>query len=143
MPRPRLVPSDATLEKWYLEEGLTQQQIVDRIWDQDQVRVARSTVAAALHRAGLTERVRYDDVIPWRVKLEHCSHHLLNILRASAREVRGEEVSPAAKRQLDSFKRRQESEDCVIAYVPDTDQGWFLVKRRPAPLDRGLIRDPD
>lgn len=143
MPRPRLVPSDSILEKWYVEEGLTQQQIVDRIWEQDQVRVARSTVAAALHRAGLTERVRYDDVIPWRVKLEHCSNHLLNILRAGAREVRGEELSEAAKKQLESFKARQELEDCVIAYVPDTDQGWFLVKRRPAPLDRGLIRDPD
>lgn len=143
MPRPRLVPADSTLEKWYIEEGLTQQQIVERIWEQDQVRVSRSTVAAALTRAGLTDRVRYDDMIPWRVKLEHCSHHLLNILRAAAREARGVDVSPALQRQLDSFRKRQEAEDCVIAYVPDTEQGWFLVKRREAPLDRGFIRDPD
>jgi len=143
MARPRLVPSDSVLEQWYVEEGLTQQQIVQRIWEQDRVRVARSTVAVALHRAGLTDRVRYEDMIPWRVRVEHSSHNLVNILRAAGREARGLELTPAARTQLESFRRRQEEEDCVIAYVPDTAQGWFLVRRRPAPLDRGLIRDLD
>lgn len=142
MGRPRLVPSDSVLEQWYVEEGLTQQQIVDRIWDQDKVRVARTTVAVALSRAGLTDRIRYDDQIPWRVRVEHSSHNLVNILRSAAREARGLPLTPTSQANLDSFRRRQEEEDCVIAYVPETEQGWWLVRRRPAPLDRGLIRDP-
>jgi hypothetical protein len=142
MGRPRLIPSDSTLEKW-VEEGLTQQQMVERIYEQDGIEVARSSVAVALTRAGLTDRKRYDDVIPWRVKLEHSQNHLLNLLRTEARIRRGLPVAPTAEKNLESFKRRAKRDDCVIAYVPESPDGWYLVPRRPAPLDRGLIRDPD
>ena len=70
MPAKRLLPSDSTLIKWQ-EEGLTHQDIVDRIRERDGIVVGRSTVAVAFSRMGMTNRIRYEDWLPWHIKSIH------------------------------------------------------------------------
>ena len=82
------VPQVATkneLEKM-LDEGLTHQQIVERIAEETGEIVSLSTVSSGLSRMGLTDRVRYDDFIPWgRISVDHNTAYQLQMLRIGAR----------------------------------------------------------
>lgn len=140
MAPPRYLPSTSILVKWVREEGLTHQQCADRVERESGVRVSRASISAALSKAGETNRVRYDDVIPWKVRVEHSHHHLLNMLRLAGRASRGEQLEGRDAKNLESFTRRLDEAGAVVAYVPETDEGWFLVNRRPT--DTGLIRIP-
>ena len=60
MSRERLIPGDDQL-KSMVERGMTHQQIADAVSKETGVSVSRSTVSAALSRAGLTNRIRYDE----------------------------------------------------------------------------------
>lgn len=142
MAPPRLLPSDSILQKWIEEEGLTHQQCADRVYEQTGVRVSRASISAALSKAGLTNRVRYTELIPWRVAVEHNRHNLLNLLRLEGRRRAGQKLTDTEEKALDSFKVRLAEADAVVAYVRDTDEGWFLVKRRPG-IDTDMIREPD
>lgn len=132
MAAPRILPSDSMLQK-YIERGMTHQQIADLITKESGVPVARSTVSAALSRAGLTTRVRYDEVIPWkRIKTEHNHHYALTMLRLEARLRAGQELTEDQQKRLDSWKQRLADEDAVVVYLPNTDEGFFYVRRKPS-----------
>ena len=66
-PQSRL-PDVNTLLTW-TEQGLTQEQICQRIFDKTGYLPSRSSISAALVRANRT--CRYTDTIPWTVKQEH------------------------------------------------------------------------
>jgi hypothetical protein len=51
MPAPRILPDNATLRRWVQDEGLTHEQVTKRVYETTGQKVARSTVAAAMHRA--------------------------------------------------------------------------------------------
>lgn len=141
MPAHRYLPSDSQLAKWR-EEGLTHQQIADRVYEQTGYRVARSTISAALSRAGLTNKVRYSEWLPWdRIAVEHNGHYAAQMLRAGARIEAGEEVSESLKQRYESWRKRLESEDACIHYDISTVDGFFYVRRRPG-VDTGIIRLP-
>jgi len=91
MARPRFIPSDAVLARWR-EEGLTAQGIADRIKEQDHVEVAVGTVYAALSRAGLTEQIRYEGLIPWTVRPDHANAFPLVMLRLAGRRSEGRPI---------------------------------------------------
>lgn len=141
MAPPRILPSESILRKWVEEEGLTHQECADRVYEQTGIRVSRASVSASLSKAGYTKRVRYPELIPWRVAIAHNKHHFLNMLRLEARQRAGLPLTDFEEKNLTSFKRRLKESDAVIAYVRDTDEGWFLVKRRP--VDKDMIREPD
>ena len=145
MAPPRYLPSISTLEHWVtpVEEGglgLTHQEIADRVYAETGVQVSRASVSSALSKAGLTRRIRYDDVIPWRVKTIHSRHHLVNMLRLEGRQRRGGALTSDEERNLATFKRTMQEKHAVVAYLPDTEEGWWIVKARPQ--DKGLIREP-
>lgn len=142
MAPPRILPSESILRRWIEEEGLTHQQCADRVFAQTGVKVSRASVSASLSKAGYTKRVRYPELIPWRVRVDHNRHHFLNMLRLEGRSQAGVRLSEHDRRQLESFKRRLEESNAVVAYIRDTDEGWFLVHRRPG-VDLGMIREPD
>lgn len=146
MAPPRYLPSESILAHWVtpVEEGglgLTHQQVADRVFAETGVRVSRSSVSASLTKAGLTKRVRYKNVIPWRVRTEHNWHHFLNMLRLEGRRQSGLPLTDRETKNLDSFKKRLKDAGAVVTYLEDTDEGWFLVKARPG-VDKGLIREP-
>ena len=141
MAAPRYLPSDQQLAKWR-EDGLTHQQIAERVYKETGYRVSRSTVSAALSRAGLTNRVRYSEWLPWdRIATEHNGHYAAQMLRAGARMEAGEEVSESLQSRYENWRARLEAEDACIHYDPDTIDGFFYVRRRPG-IDTGIIRYP-
>ena len=141
MAAPRLVPSDSMLQK-YVERGLTHQQIADLITKETGVPIARSTVSAALSRAGLTDRVRYDEVIPWKpIKAIHNRHYALAMLRLEARRQGGLTLTEEQAKRLESWKAKLEEENALVVYLPDTEDGFYYVKRKPSEKD-SLIRYP-
>lgn len=140
MAPPRYLPSDSILKNW-VDSGMTHQQIADRIADETGVIVSRSSVSAALSKAGLTKRIRYKDLVPWRVRAIHNRAHPLNMLRLEGRRRGGEVLNETDSRNLESFKRRLKEAGAVVAYLPDTEEGWWIVKARPG-IDTGMIRVP-
>ena len=132
MAAPRILPSDSMLQK-YVERGLTHQEIADLITKESGVPVARSTVSAALSRAGLTTRTRYDEMIPWkRIRVEHNHHYALTMLRLEARRRMDSQLTEDQSKRLESWKQRLEDEDAVVVYLPDTDEGFYYVRRKPS-----------
>ena len=139
MAPPRFLPPDHVLTQWRAE-GLTHKQMADRVKDQTGVEVAVGTVSAALSRAGLTERIRYAEVIPWSVKSEHETYYPYVMLSAEGRARRGKPLSPAKAVKLANWKNRLAAEGVVVHYERSTDYGWHYVPARPG-IDLGLIRE--
>lgn len=140
MPAERILPNDDELAR--LAKSMTHQQIADKISREKGVRVSRTAVSAALSRAGLTNRVRYADVIPWpRIKAEHNHHYALQMLRVKARIDAGLKVSKDLRERFESWSQRLHNDKAVVAYSPNTERGFFYVHKRPQ--DKGLVRKPD
>ena len=130
MAPPRFLPSDSVLKKW-LDEGLTHKQIQARIKEQDGVEVALGTISAAISRAGLSNPVRYP-TIPWHpIRADHQNAYPLLMLRYLGRRELGEEMTAEQNRRLDAWIERLEKENACVAYRPDSEQGWYYVRRRP------------
>lgn len=141
MPARRILPSDSILAKWR-DEGLTYKQMAQRVEEQTGERVPPATIGAALSRAGLTERVRYDDVIPWpKIKTEHNHHYALYCLRLVARRKYGLEMTDEQESRLDSWLARLKEEGAIVVYRYDSPDGFYYVPRRKG--ERGLVRTKD
>lgn len=140
MPAKRIIPSESILHGW-AEAGMTQEQMRQRIYEDTGVLPGKSTVSAALSRAGLTHKVRYDDFIPWkRIAVEHNQHYILNQLRVGARLARGMQVRPADKRRYEQWRADVDAKNASIHYDPDTVDGFFYV---PRPEGGDLIYLPE
>ena len=140
MGAPRVLPSDSILKRW--AKTMTHQQIADRVYKEEGVRVSRSSVSAALSRAGLTNRVRYADTIPWSpIKIAHNHHYALTMLRAKARRDSGLPVPAEQVERLDSWLARLKADDAVVAYIYDSPDGFYYVYREKAD-GKGIVRKP-
>jgi len=140
MPAKRLLPSDSILERWQ-EEGLTHQQMVDRVKEQDNVEVSKSAIAAALSRAGLTSRIRYETHVPWSpVRPDHARAYPLSMLRYLARRDAGEKLTSEQNERLDSWLQRLEDNNAVVDYVYDDPDGFVYRTRRKGDLLHPPIR---
>lgn len=129
MPAVRLLPDNNTLQRW-VEEGLTHQQIADRVFQQTGNTVSRSTVSAALHRAGLTEPApRYKDELPWHVKVQHITEYPARMLRLLGRRRLGDELNETDEKRLDSWLKQLEDQHAVVAYDPDSRYGFYYVEK--------------
>ncbi|MGC5019781.1 hypothetical protein [Micromonospora sp. DT47] len=80
--------------------------------------------------------------VAWAVRREHRYHHILHMLRTEARRRAGEPIPAAQLKKLEGWLRNLSEQDVVVHYDPDTEQGWWLVHRRPG-VDDDLIRVPD
>jgi len=90
--------------------------------------VALSTVGASLHRAGLTEKQdRYQDEVPWRVKPQHAAAYPVRMLRDLGRIRRGGDMPDDERLRFFSWVRTIEESQHVVAYDPDSDQGFHYV----------------
>ncbi len=141
MAAPRYLPSDSILQNM-VERGMTHAQIAQHVTKETGVHVSRSTVSAALSRAGLTNRVRYTDTIPWSpIKTEHNHHYALTQLRIKARLDAGQDVPAEVVERYESWLARLRDNDAVVAYVYDSPDGFYYVPREAGDGD-GIIRRP-
>lgn len=141
MPAKRKMPSDSTLEKW-LGEGLDHRGIQRRIFEQDGVEVALSTISGHLSRVGLTNRIRYDEFIPWgRIALDHNHAYQLTMLRTGARLSKGLPVRALDKQRFEDWAAQLKEAGVVVHYEYDSPDGFYYVPAR-AGIDKGLVREP-
>lgn len=86
--------------------------------------------------------VRDDDLIPWEIQDQHRWRNAVTMLRAVARQRAGMELSERDAERLPGWLRTREETDTVVHYEPETERGFYYVKRRPG-IDNDLIREPE
>lgn len=127
----RILPPKAELQK-LLEQGLTHQEIAEHVARDTGHNVKRSTVSAAIHRAGLSGRAKkYVDEIPWTVKEEHLTHYAARMLRTLGRRRAGIQNSAEMDARLDSWLNLLQQEHSVVTYLPNTPEGFYYVDGEP------------
>ncbi|WP_326554685.1 hypothetical protein [Micromonospora sp. NBC_01813] len=128
--------------RWY-QEGKTYSWIIEEYQRKYGIEIGAGTISNWRSQLGLEKRaVRDSTLIPWAVKPEHRFDHILHMLRTEARRRGGHPIPPARLKKLNGFLANLEAQDAVVHYDPDTEQGWWLVHRRPE-VDTDIIRVPD
>lgn len=119
MAAPRILPPTAELEKM-VDKGMTHQQIADALSKKTGHRVSRSSVSAALSRAGKTQEApRYANEIPWRVRGEHLTQYPVRMLRLLGRWNAGLDLKDEESARLDSWLASLEEKNLVVGYSPE------------------------
>lgn len=130
MPAHRLLPDTATLRHWVEDEGMTHQQIADRVFRETGQPVSRSSVSAALSRAGISATGnRYHEEIPWRVKVEHIREYPARMLRLLGRRRSGQTLTENESKRLDSWLQMLEDDHAVVAYDPNSRFGFYYIEK--------------
>lgn len=110
------------------DRGMSYPEIVDWIEKYHGVRVSRMSVASAFSRAGKSSpRPRYDKYLPWKVKAEHGQHYAAKMLRNMGRRAAGLPLRPDQEARLDAWLQRLIEEHAVVAYAPETEEGFHYV----------------
>lgn len=130
MARPAVTPDKNTLER-YLEQGLTHQQIADIVNQQHGSRIGRTAIAAAVMKYGLgTQRPRYKDELPWKVRDEHGNAYQAVMLRLLGRKRAKRHLSERDERNLASWLDGMRKDGLIVAYDPDSGPGFFYIDKR-------------
>ena len=111
---------------------MTQQEMADEIERLSGEPITRSAVSQALQRENITPRVdlpRYNDVIPWTVRTEHIHAYPVRMLRLLGRERSGAALSKQEESKLASWSAKLEQQNLVVAYDPDSVEGFVYVDR--------------
>lgn len=141
----KLIP-DNEVEQ-LIRQGKTDREIVEYLENNQGLVVTEGALRVWRYRRGLEpRRARYNDLIPWRVKLNHTHLYVPKLLRFEARRRQGLELNPRDAARLEKFKQNLaeafDGRGGVVHYDPETDQGWWIVERRPG-VDTDIIRNPD
>jgi hypothetical protein len=143
MANKRKLPDVTVLAHWVNDEGLTHQEIADRVYEQTGNRVSRSTVSAALSRAGLSKPgPRYDYLIPWKVNVAHSRQYPVRMLRTLGRWRELLPLREGEQERLDSWAEHLDKDGLVVAYDPNV--GFVYTKRElgdpmDAPIRCGYV----
>lgn len=141
----KVIP-DKTVEL-LVRRGLNDREIAEVLGDEFSIYVTPNAITAWRRRNGDDlRRLRYEELIPWRVKAEHSILYPVKVLRWEARRRAGLDLAPTDASRLEAYKAKLDAafdgRGGVIHYDPDTEQGWFVVERRPG-IDVDMIRNPD
>lgn len=137
MPVPRLIP-EATELRRLVAAGRTHSEIADLVYERTGQRVTRGAVSTAISRAGLSSPAnRYKDQLPWRVRSEHSWHYAARMLRHLGRREQGEQLNDQDEKRLDAWLAKLKKERVVVAYAPETEEGFFYVGRPKGYRARG------
>ncbi len=132
----RILPPRSELEK-YLARGMTHQEIAEAVSRKTGHAVKRSTVSAAIHRAGLSSRAKkYPDELPWTVKEDHLTHYAARMLRTLGRRRADIQNSAEMDQRLDSWLELLHQNHSVVVYLPNTPDGFYYVDGDPN--DKGI-----
>ena len=123
-------PDKATFQAW-IAEGLTHQQMADRVFENTGYRVTRAAITVALMGYGLTSpKPRYKEEIPWRVKVEHAKTYPIRMLRFLGKRRAGVELPEGDARLLDTWLKRLARERLIVAYDAEDDIGVHYIDAR-------------
>lgn len=142
MGRPRIVPEKAELERM-LQSGMSHADIVAHVYDTTGEQVSRTTVSAAISRAGLSQPQPRHETIPWRVKAQHLRDYQARMLRLLGRRMAGQTLNREEDKRLTAWSEMLNGDNAVVAYDPD--QGFAYIERQPEdpedmPIHTQLIR---
>lgn len=125
-----------------LRAGKTQLEVVDIYRDRG-VDISQSAISQAITAGRIkVDTNRNSGGIPWKLKPQHRHLNAARMLRTLARMDAGLAVGKSLEEQARVWRAGLEEEGSVIAYDPDTEEGFWRVPRRPG-IDLGLVRDPD
>ncbi|EYR62242.1 hypothetical protein N866_10390 [Actinotalea ferrariae CF5-4] len=137
----RKIQDEQEIVRWH-EAGWTYRQMADEYLRKYQLTMSLSTFSNFVTRRGLARRIARDDaLIPWHVREEHRWAYPLVLLRMEARRRAGAELRPLDAKRLASFLERLAGQDLVVAYDPESEDGFSYVPRRQG-RDLDLIREP-
>lgn len=146
MPPRTRVPDKSTLQRW-LEEGLTQQQMVDRTYEETGEVVTRSAIANAIVRYGMaTDGARYDKEVPWNINPIHATATPLRNLRLLGRRNAGRAMNDRERVILDTWLEELAENEWIVGYDPDDMTGFHYISARykdhrgSAPVRRRPLR---
>lgn len=141
MAAPRKLPEVSRLQAM-AAKGMTHEQIAEAISAEIGQPVSRGAVSAALSRAGkTTDKPRYTDTIPWRVKVQHLTEYPPRMLRLLGRQLGGLPLSQREAQRLASWMERLEAENVIVAYDPDNEkQGFHYIDASYGDSDIAPIR---
>jgi hypothetical protein len=123
----KYTPDKPEFERW-LAEGLTHQQMADRIFERTGYRITRAAVTVALSSYGLTSpKPRYKDTIPWRVRVDHAKSYPVRMLRYLGRRQQGLPLTDKEEKLLDAWLKSMAEDQLCVAYDPDDDVGFHYV----------------
>ncbi|MGY1914044.1 hypothetical protein [Blastococcus sp. SYSU DS0973] len=126
--------------RWF-HEGLTYDEMSRRYRAQYDIEMSPSAWGNFRRRRGLVRRiVRDDNLIPWAVEEEHRYRFPLRMLRVEARVRAGEPITETDAAKHESWLRFLRDENLVVAYLPETPEGFHYVTREPGDTD--VIRRP-
>lgn len=110
------------------DQGKTYKEIAAWVSETTGEHVSPTSIGSALSRAGATKaRPRYKDHLPWVVHQEHISHYAARMLRALGRRDAGLPLSEMDNQRLDAWLEKLKQEHAVVAYVPDSEDGFYYV----------------
>lgn len=123
--------------------GMTHAEIAEEVSRRTGYKVSRSSVSAALFRAGEAQVAKkYPEEIPWTVKEGHQTHYAARMLRLLGRRLKGIANSAESDARLDSWLRQLEKSGAVVVYFPDTEDGFFYVQGTPDVPGVPVVREP-
>ena len=132
----KILPDRAELER-LVRSGMTHREIAEMVARQTGQPVRRSTVSAAIHRAGLSSPAKkYAEEIPWRLKERHQTHYAARMLRLLGRRRAGLSNASEMDQRLDSWLAQLADAHAVVTYLPTTEDGFFYVDG--VPNERGI-----
>lgn len=128
MAAPRKLPPVEELAR-LVDAGWTHQQIADHVYATTGQKVTRASVSSALSRAGrTTDKPRYTETIPWRVRQPHLTEYPARMLRLLGRRRNGDELTANETQRLEHWLRALAEANAVVGYDPDNlEQGFHYV----------------
>ena len=129
MAPPKFTPDGNTLMRWK-DEGLTHQQMADRVFEQSGQRVTRAAITLEMMRNGLSKpRPRYKDTLPWRVDMDHIMSYPARMLRFLGKRRAGGELNAYDEQSLDAWLTNLTNDGLIVAYDPNDATGFHYVDK--------------
>lgn len=137
----RKIVDEGEVIRWF-EEGRTYAWMAEQYREKYNIDTVPSMWGNFRRRHGLDRRLeRNDDLIPWAVEKQHRWAYPLMMLRTEGRRRAGLPIADSMTGRLDRWLAQMETDNTVVHYDPETEEGFFYVKRRPK-SDPDLIRTP-
>lgn len=127
MPPRTRVPDKVTLTRWR-DEGLSQQDMVERTLQETGEQVTRSAIANAMVRYGLSANGnRYEDEVPWDINPVHATSTPLRNLRLLGRRNNGKNLNERERVLLDSWLHELRVKQWIVGYDYDDINGFHYI----------------
>lgn len=121
------VPDKTTLRRWR-DEGLTQQEMVERTLQETGEIVSRSGIANAMAKAGLSaDGPRYEDEVPWQINPIHATSTPLRMLRLLGRRNSGKELNSREREALDTWLHQLNTKGWIVGYDKNDMRGFHYI----------------